>query len=255
MRSSEAAPGGLVVRPATDADADALATLFLDARTASYPAIPAPVHPPDEVRRWWRGRLEAPGCEVWLAEEDAGEPLGLLLLESDWLHSLYVAPDRTGEGIGSLLLDLAKTRRPRRLGLWVFTTNTGAQRFYARHGFVEVRRTPGTGPEGNEEGRPDIEMTWPDPASLAGLRARIDDLDDRLALLLAERAETTARVQQVKEVPGHAGRDRAREDEIVRRMSGLAPGLGEDRLRRIMHVVISESLDAADEPPDPTGDT
>jgi len=242
-----------VVRPAGAEDADALAALFLDARAAAYPAIPRPVHPPDDVHRWWRGRVEAPGCEVWLAEEDEGRPLGLLLLEADWLHSLYVAPDRTGEGIGSLLLDLAKTRR-RRLGLWVFVTNAAAQRFYARHGFVEVRRTPGTGPEGNEEGEPDIELAWPDPASLAGLRARIDDLDDRLALLLAERAETTARVQRVKQVPGHAGRDLAREDEIVRRMAALAPGLGEERLRRIMHLVISESLDAADERPDRTGD-
>ena len=98
-------------------------------------------------------------------------------------------------------------------------------------------------------------MAWPDPASLAGLRGRIDDLDDRLAALLAERAETTALVQQVKEVPGHAGRDQAREDEIVRRMARLAPALGEDRLRRIMPVVITESLDAASTaPPTPEGD-
>ena len=255
MRSSEAGPGfGLLVRPATVEDADTLATLYLDARAAAYPAIPRPVHGPEEVRQWWRGRLEAPACEVWVAEED-GRLLGLLLLEGDWLHSLYVAPDRTGEGIGSVLLDLAKTLRPRRLGLWVFTTNSGAQRFYARHGFVEVRRTPGTGPDGNEEGAPDIELAWPDPASLAGLRARIDDLDDRLAVLLDERAATSARVQRVKDVPGHAGRDQAREDEIVRRMAVLAPGLGEDRLRRIMHVVIGESLDAAEEPPEPTSPT
>ena len=47
-------------------------------------------------------------------------------------------------------------------------------------------------------------------------------------------------------MPGHAGRDAEREDEIVRRMALLAPALGEERLRRIMHAVISESLDAAD---------
>jgi chorismate mutase len=177
--------------------------------------------------------------------------VGLLLLEEDWVHSLYVAPGRTGEGIGSVLLDVAKSRRPRRLGLWVFESNQGAQRFYRRHGFVELRRTDGAD---NEERAADIEMAWPDPASLAGLRGRIDDLDDRLAVLLARRAETTARVQRVKQVPGHAGRDAAREDEIVRRMARLAPELGEERLRRIMAVVITESLDAASTDPPPEGD-
>jgi chorismate mutase/GNAT superfamily N-acetyltransferase len=240
---SEATTDGVVVRPATATDADALATLFLAAREAAYPAIPRPVHPPDEVRRWIRGRFDSPACEVWLAEEDDGV-VGLLLLEESWVHSLYVDPARTGEGIGGLLLDVAKHARPRGLGLWVFETNEGARRFYRRHGFVDVRRTDGSQ---NEEGEPDVEMAWPDPRSLQGLRGRIDDLDDRLAVLLAERAETTALIQQVKDVPGHAGRDAQREDEIVRRMARLAPGLGEERLRRIMHTVITESLDAADQ--------
>jgi chorismate mutase/GNAT superfamily N-acetyltransferase len=244
----------LTVRPATAEDSDAVARLLVEAREAAFPAMPRPVHPPDDVRRWMRSRLETPVAEVWVAEQDqaggraGARVVGLLLLEGDWLHSLYVAPDRTGQGIGTMLLDLAKSLRPRRLGLWVFETNEGARRFYARHGFVEVRRTDGSE---NEEHEPDIEMAWPDPESLEGLRGRIDELDDRLASLLAERAETTARVQRVKDVPGHAGRDPDRESEIVTRMARLAPALGEQRLRRIMHVVITESLDAAEQgPPD-----
>ena len=240
-------PSELTIRPATAEDADALATLFLAAREAAFPAIPRPVHPPDDVRRWMRGRLESADCEAWLAEEGA-DPVALLLLEGPWVHSLYVDPDRTGEGIGSLLLEVAKQCRPRRLGLWVFETNERARRFYERHGFVAIRHTDGSE---NEEGEPDIEMVWPDPSSLRGLRGRIDELDDQLAALLAERAQVTAMVQRVKPVPGHAGRDAEREAEIVRRMARLAPALGEERLRRIMHAVITESLDAA---PDPGSD-
>jgi GNAT superfamily N-acetyltransferase/chorismate mutase len=236
-------PAEVVARLATVEDADALATLFLAARDAAYPAIPRSVHPPDDVRHWMRSRFDTPECEFWLAEQ--GDALvGLLLLEGSWVHSLYVDPARTGQGIGRLLLDVAKHARPRRLGLWVFETNEGARRFYERHGFVETDRTDGSQ---NEEGEPDVEMAWPDPASLQGLRGHIDDLDDRLAVLLAERSETTALIQRIKEVPGHAGRDTGREAEIVRRMARLAPALGEERLRRIMHAVISESLDAADE--------
>jgi chorismate mutase len=130
----------------------------------------------------------------------------------------------------------------------VFESNPRARAFYARHGFVEVGR--GDGSE-NEEGAPDVEMAWPDPGSVAGLRLRVDAVDDRLAALLAERAALTAAIQELKPVAGHAGRDRAREDEIVARMARLAPALGADRLRRIMQTVIAESLDAAAGEPEP----
>ena len=237
----------LTLRPATVEDAEPLAGLYLTAREAAYPAIPRSVHPAHEVRTWFRSRFDAPGTEVWLAARD-DVPVGLLLLEDDWVHSLYVDPAMLGRGIGSALLDLAKALRPGGLGLWVFVSNAAARRFYARHGFGEVRRTDGSD---NEEGEPDVEMAWPDPASLPGLRRRIDDIDDRLADLLTERARLTARVQRLKEVPGHAGRDPDREDEIVARMALRAPGLGEPRIRRIMQQVISESLDAATEQPGP----
>ena len=234
----------LTVRPATVGDADALATLFLDAREAAYPAIPRPVHPPEDVRRWMRSHFEdREGVELWLAERD-GVPVGLLLVEGDWLHSLYVDPRLTRQGIGTTLLEVAKSLRPRGLGLWVFESNEGAQRFYRRHGFGELHRTDGSD---NEERQPDVEMAWPDPESVAGLRRLIDSVDDRLAGLLAERARLTARVQRLKEVPGRPGRDAAREAEIVARMAQAAPELGADRLQRIMQTVISESLDAAEQ--------
>ena len=152
----ESQAADLTLRPAGAEDAEALATLFLEAREAAYPSIPPLVHPPDDVRRWLRSRLDADEVELWLAERDA-VPVALMLLEDAWLHSLYVAPGLTGQGIGALLLDLAKTRRPEGLGLWVFETNVEAQRFYRRHGFRVVRRTDGTE---NEERQPDLEMAW-----------------------------------------------------------------------------------------------
>lgn len=262
---SSPAPHDLNVRPAEPADADALADLFLRAREAAHPAIPLPVHPAEDVRRWVHGRVQAGSeavvgpsrgagsgagsgvggrVEVWLAEDPSG-PVALLLLEEDWLHSLYVDPRLTGHGIGTTMLQLALHRRPQGLGLYVFETNTAARRFYARHGFGEVRRTDGSE---NEEGAPDVELAWPDPTSLSGLRRRIDAVDERLAELLEERARLTAAVQRLKEVPGHAGRDPDREREIVERMARSAPTLGPQRVHRIMHQVITESLDAAEPP-------
>jgi chorismate mutase/GNAT superfamily N-acetyltransferase len=233
---------GLTVRRAVADDAEALAALYLAVRDAAVPSMPPQLHPPDDVRRHVRSRIDAPGVQTWLAEE-AACPVAMLVLDQDWVDSLYVAPGRTGEGIGTMLLDLAKSQRPEGLGLWVFTSNLGAQRFYRRHGFFEIRRTDGSG---NEERQPDIEMRWPGVDALAGLRRRMDEVDDRLAELLAERSAITAAVQAVKAVPGHAGRDPDREQQIAARMARRAPALGVERLRRIMHVVIGESLDASE---------
>ena len=169
--------------------------------------------------------------------------VGYLILDPEWLDSLYVRPDLTGQGIGSVLLDLAKSLRPDGFGLWVFETNVRAQAFYRRHGLVVVRRTDGSD---NEEQAPDLEMAWVGADLLAGIRRRIDAVDARLAALLNERALLTAAAQQHKPLGGHAGRDVAREAEIVARMAALAPDLGPAAMTRIMHAVISASLDAAE---------
>jgi chorismate mutase/GNAT superfamily N-acetyltransferase len=240
-RSEES--GDLVLRPGRPEDLDQVASMFSATRRAAVPSMPPPVHTEQEDREWLEGQL-AGEREVWLAER-AREVVGLLLLEEDGLHSLYVDQRHQGEGVGSVLVDLAKSLRPGGLDLWVFQSNEGARRLYARHGFVEVEETDG---RANDEGAPDVRMEWR-PAgedSVAGLRRRIDELDDRLARLLDERAVLTARIQELKTTPGHRGRDAAREREIVVRMAERAPQLGPDRLGRIMHVVITESLDAAE---------
>jgi chorismate mutase/GNAT superfamily N-acetyltransferase len=233
----------LVVRSGRPEDLDGVAVMFSTTRRAAVPSMPSPVHTVEEDRAWLADQL-AGEREVWLAERE-GQVLGLLLLEADRLHSLYVDRGHQGEGIGSVLVDLAKALRPGGLELWVFQTNEGARRLYLRHGFVEVEKTDG---RRNDEGAPDVRMQWRPTAgdSVVGLRRRIDEVDDRLARLLDERAVLTARIQEHKTTPGHRGRDAVREREIVARMAERAPHLGPERVARIMQVVITESLDAAE---------
>ena len=88
-----------------------------------------------------------------VARRGAGALAGILVLDGDMVDQLYVEPGRTGRGIGSALLAVARRERPEGLRLWTFQSNAGAQRFYERHGFVAVRRTDG---RGNEERAPDI---------------------------------------------------------------------------------------------------
>lgn len=235
----------LTLRPGTPEDADALAGLVTWCRRAAVPMMPPSVHTPEEDRAWVGRQLDGER-EVWVAEAD-GELVGYLVLEPGWLHSVYVRPDLTGRGIGSVLLDFVKGLRPEGFALWVFVSNEPARRFYRRHGLVEIRRTDGAD---NEERSPDMEMAWLGTDPVVALRNRVDAVDDRLAELLAERARLTALIQGHKPVSGHAGRDAAREREIVARMTGRAPALGEERLGRIMHAVIEESLDAAEDQQD-----
>ena len=236
----------LVVRPAEPDEADLLADLHVAARTAAVAAMPASVHTSEETRHWMRGRVGRTH-EVWVAESEASL-VGYVALSAEgsaWLDDLYVAPGLTGRGTGSVLLELAKSRRPGGFALWVFASNTGARRFYRRHCLLELEQTDG---RDNEERAPDVRMAWPGSDPVGYLRGEVDAVDDELAVLLRRRAALTAAVQQFKDVPGHAGRDPRREAEIVRRMSARAPGMPEEAWRRIVHEVITVSLYVAEAP-------
>ena len=91
-----------------------------------------------------------------MADED-GVLIGFVVLHDGWVEHLYLEPGRTGQGHGSALLDHAKAQHPDGLDLWAFQANTGARRFYERHGFVAVAETDGD----NEEGAPDVRYRWP----------------------------------------------------------------------------------------------
>ena len=148
-------PTGVSIRRATEVESDEVASVWWRAREASTPLIPPPVHGEDDVRGWFRDVVLA-DREVWVGDL-AGVVVAVLVLDEDWVDQLYVEPTLTGWGIGSLLLGHAKAQRPNGLQLWTFQDNTGARRFYERHGFAAIERTAGD----NEEGAPDIRYRWP----------------------------------------------------------------------------------------------
>lgn len=203
-------PPAVRIRRGGAADASAAASLYARARRAAVPHIPPCMHDDDDVARWIAGPVLTE-AEMWLAEAntpgeaaagvtgeaasdppgeaaaDPGAPLGMMVLADDWLEQLYVEPALTGRGIGSRLLAHAMRARPGGLRLWTFVTNTGAQRFYVRHGFREVRRTDGAG---NEERAPDILFAWTPgtgrgrasaPGKLPPMPALIDPTAERYA--------------------------------------------------------------------------
>jgi chorismate mutase/GNAT superfamily N-acetyltransferase len=227
----------LSLRPAEPADAQAIADLYTEARVAAVPMMPPALHTNEEDRAYFAGQLAKPSHEAWLAERE-GELLGYALIDPVWLDHLFIRADATGSGVGSVLLELVKSLRPDGFSLWVFESNTGARRFYARHGFVELERTDGSA---NEERAPDVRMAWPGRDPVSFFRGLIDEVDQQLGDLLARRVALTRAVQ------GHkpdATRDPAREAQIAAVMARRAPELGEERLARIVHTIITESLEA-----------
>jgi GNAT superfamily N-acetyltransferase/chorismate mutase len=227
----------LALRPATAADLPALAEIHLAARRSAGDAFPPGVHSDDEVRGWVSG-WDLTAYDVWLATLD-GDVAGYARSTPTWLDDLYVHPDHQGRGVGSALFGTVTARLPQGFCLWVFESNTPARAFYRRHGCLELERTDGSG---NEERAPDIRVAWPGPDPLVFLRGLIDEADLVLGDVLARRTALTRAVQSVKP---SGERDPLREAEIARRVAAVVPELGEERVARIVDVIIAQALDAA----------
>jgi len=142
------------VRRAGIDDAEAIADVYLASFAATYQFPLA--HSDRQVRRWI-AQILVPTEEVWVVTDRDEAVVAMMALSSEMLDQLYVLPAWIGRGIGSRLIELAKSRRPSGLDLYTFQVNAGARSFYERHGFVEVARGDGSD---NEERQPDLRYAW-----------------------------------------------------------------------------------------------
>lgn len=93
-----------------------------------------------------------------LVAEEGGVVLGYLSMTGEGdIPALYLSPAARGRGVGRRLMDRAKALSPTGITLRVWEPNSGAQRFYAREGFVEV---PELRDEATEEGVPTLWLCW-----------------------------------------------------------------------------------------------
>ncbi len=140
----------MILRAATNQDVKAMAQIIGDWFTAT-PFVPR-LHTIEEDR-WFIG--QAVKKDDVIVADDSGVK-GFIVRNGAEISQLYLAAAARGLGIGSALLEKMKTRSDQ-LSLWCFQPNTGARRFYERHGFVAERFTDGAG---NEEQVPDIRYVW-----------------------------------------------------------------------------------------------
>lgn len=151
-------PAEMILRRATAEDAATVCEVYLSSHKTFLPYAPL-AHTDEEVQDYIAHTL-IEKAEVIVAELD-GRILGLLALDRHegigWIEQLYLHPSVVGQGIGSQLLGLAKTRLGPPIRLYTFQANKGARRFYERYGFQAIEFGDGSG---NEQNCPDVCYEW-----------------------------------------------------------------------------------------------
>lgn len=145
---------GASLRRARAEDTTRVADLLIVTRAAFMPYAPS-VHPEDELRAWVAGRL-LPSGGVMVAELGGRVVAAMHAEQADgvsWITQMAVDPAFVGRGIGSALLAHAMQGLAPPIRLYTFQANTGARRFYERHGFRAIEFTDGAA---NEEHCPDV---------------------------------------------------------------------------------------------------
>jgi len=153
-------------RPATDADAEQVASVLLASRKAFLTFAPL-AHADDDVRGWMANVL-VPGGGVSVAADPGSNDLivGMMAISQQggvgWIDQLYLHPTVVGRGIGTRFVERAKDSLGSPIRLYTFQENAGARRFYERHGFRAIAFSDGAD---NEEHCPDVLYEWAAPAS------------------------------------------------------------------------------------------
>ncbi len=150
-----------------DGDAAALSTLAQAVFTETFAFMD---YPPDDLAAFlatamgpsaYAAQIANPAFSIRVARDDTGTMVGFIKCgpndlpmqpgeppteRTRELHQLYVASAAQGAGLADMLMhhafDDAASHRAEALYLSVFVENARAQRFYARHGFVEIGKNP-----------------------------------------------------------------------------------------------------------------
>ena len=139
-------PAAVTLRRAGPGDAAALAAVLRDTLQSTWmPQLTAAAARAvrDEDRPG--AYVAARGLEFWVAER-AGEVVGLVDWEGDFVNALHVRGAHARTGVGARLMDHAEAQIARAgfaaVRLETDTFNTRSQAFYAARGYVEAGRYP-----------------------------------------------------------------------------------------------------------------
>lgn len=105
-----------------------------------------------------REYLASDGTEFYLVCDETGAVAGFMGLGANEVEALFLAPEHFRRGIGTLLIEEARSLRPGvDLVLDVNEQNEGARRFYEARGFVVEGRSED---DGDGHPFPILHMRW-----------------------------------------------------------------------------------------------
>jgi GNAT superfamily N-acetyltransferase len=153
--------GDVILRAATQRDADTVAEVYLASRRAFLSYAPL-AHSGEGVRRHFASDLIPSGSvTVAVAHGGVGPLLGMMAVSQHsgigWIDQMYLLPSAVGRGIGTRLMEQAKSVLGSPIRLYTFQANDGGRRFCERHGFRAVAFGDGSN---NEERCPDVLYEW-----------------------------------------------------------------------------------------------
>lgn len=147
------------IRPYRPQDLEQTAALWYRSWHAAFPHLGSS-RPAKESMEEWSERLGkeiVPRCSIWTAEI-SGRLAGFMAIhvEEGYIDQLFVDVGEQGRGVGSTLIEKAKSLAPTGLRLHTLIENAPARAFYERRGFC-----PGAVAMNAFNGRPNIEYRWP----------------------------------------------------------------------------------------------
>jgi GNAT superfamily N-acetyltransferase len=136
-----------------EADLDKVVTLWYKSWSNAFPELKHP-----QLFEAWKSRFKNDLVKhsVWVAELQ-NRIVGFMVIKEieRTLEQIFVDVDVQGIGIGTALLNKAKTICPLGLSLTTLQQNVQARKFYEKHGFVAGKF--GVNPV---NGQVNIEYTW-----------------------------------------------------------------------------------------------
>jgi ribosomal protein S18 acetylase RimI-like enzyme len=134
---------------------EAVVRMWRRSREDAQPWLEARMgHSPDDDLRHFRDVI-ASKYEVWVAAE-AGLAVGLLALADGHVDQLYVDPAAQRRGVGTALIEHARSLFPSGLRLFTHQRNARARAFYEKLGFRVIRFGVSPPPESE----PDVAYAW-----------------------------------------------------------------------------------------------
>ncbi len=142
----------IAIRPYTDVDLDNVVTLWYRSWSNAFPTL---IHP--QPFDQWKSRFQNDYAKqgiTWVATIQ-DRVVGFVVMSDCVIVQIFVEVEMQGSGVGTVLLNHAKTLFPSGLKLTTLEQNKQACRFYEKYGFIAG--AAGVNPV---NGQPNIEYSW-----------------------------------------------------------------------------------------------